>query len=805
MSLELIYTSAPRGLAASSSGFCTVAATAGMSRQMTMKLESLSGYQFHFGLSDPKSHLNPVNYAHTRLRVGSETFSVLSRIAFCGADHSGRTNKIAHHILLEPGEHSSNGPGWMLMALARGVFVEGWKGDPKPLNKRQLAQIISGERRASEPATTWATLTGDAGWGGALARAFRQSTKVPAFVLFNPGTELLPLFEESLAVLPSGERWEVGFCTYFSSSPPGCQYHWRGILAGSPAAKDMRRFPQTMAIDLTRPLARAGDDEYAEAARTGRTVEPTKPKRAPIRIVERAPEPAPQPSVAAADAEVAAVQQEAYALDAAPAASGPMRWAAATGPSPAQLDALIRRARRAKWVVPLLAASIIFAVSTLAFMALYFHERLQQRTTTMTLPEGPAVSSPDDVAPTAAQDNAAASAVAEPQTTNGAQAAEGDQEAAGATSRHADAENRDREETAADGQPPSTEHAQSEEAKEEPPSPAPEESPPEPRTPQVTIQAQRRDRKEFVPPGLSPERPDPEVGVDGGTVRYPLTPTGTLAFLDVPARLRKRQIVWPGAEDKGITLFCERLDNAISQGKYTLVTCSVEDGPAPAVVWTFDPHTQEREDPYWSRFAWLVIELAGDSAYYQCVSPQRPEKRTERRSVGYDRDGEPMQPKEVTFPYPWRDTLTLMVGNEERLLGQAGTFEWTVDWQRPSGDDKKPSQTRQSKLALEIGPEQHEGGQADQVALTLVLDMPTDVEKEAREAWPTWHEADNKQSKAEVEKPLSALLQAVEQVVKEKGTIEVRDAWGVPVVAVELEFKRCKPDVLIKAAGEPNR
>ena len=217
MSLELIYTSAPKGLGAGSTGFCTVAATAGLSRQILGKLEALSGYQFHFSLSDPKANLNPVNYAHTRITVGAEPFSVLSRIGFCGADYSGRTNKIAHHVMLEHGEQLPGGPAWMLMELAQGTLVAGYSGEPKNLPKRDLRAAIPQAPEPTGVAAAWQERTGDAGWGGLLAKAFRENPKAPAFVIFPPGQDLLPLFEESLSLLPPQERWQVGFATYYTS------------------------------------------------------------------------------------------------------------------------------------------------------------------------------------------------------------------------------------------------------------------------------------------------------------------------------------------------------------------------------------------------------------------------------------------------------------------------------------------------------------------------------------------------------------------------------------------------------------
>ena len=48
MSHEIIYTSAPQGLKPGSHGFCTVAATAGIAKNLLERLESLSGYRHAF-------------------------------------------------------------------------------------------------------------------------------------------------------------------------------------------------------------------------------------------------------------------------------------------------------------------------------------------------------------------------------------------------------------------------------------------------------------------------------------------------------------------------------------------------------------------------------------------------------------------------------------------------------------------------------------------------------------------------------------------------------------------------------------
>ena len=284
MSQELIYTSAPRGIAPSSSGFCTVAHDAAMPRLLIMKLERLSAYDFHFDLTDSRSRMNPENYVHTRL-TGGEQVSVLSRVAFCGADYSGRTNKIAHHFSVPGGEQVRGGPGWMLARMAeKKLFREEWAGQANAaLPARDLRTLLPDTPAPPRPANAWAR-HGDAGWAGMLAQAAhdgQDNRKMPSYVLYNPGQEILPLFEESLAVLPESERWQVCFATYYSTMlPPDCHYHWRGVLAGSLAAKEIRRFPNALVIDLTKPLPKAENNRYTVAARDGHVLELLPPRTA---------------------------------------------------------------------------------------------------------------------------------------------------------------------------------------------------------------------------------------------------------------------------------------------------------------------------------------------------------------------------------------------------------------------------------------------------------------------------------------------------------------------------------------------
>ncbi|HWL07440.1 MAG TPA: hypothetical protein VNQ76_03480 [Planctomicrobium sp.] len=148
------------------------------------------------------------------------------------------------------------------------VMRSNWNGEPR---------IVSGERslpQGKSPlkiCSAWKEPTGDAGWAGVLAESFLKNPEQPAYIIFSPGMDLLPLIEEALALLPANRRWDVTFSTYFTKIPNGVTCNWRCVLSDSPEAKESRRYVQSLRIDLTSPLGRAKGGELVEAARTGQT------------------------------------------------------------------------------------------------------------------------------------------------------------------------------------------------------------------------------------------------------------------------------------------------------------------------------------------------------------------------------------------------------------------------------------------------------------------------------------------------------------------------------------------------------
>jgi hypothetical protein len=239
MSWELYYTSANRGLRPHSRGFCTVARTDGMPSAVVERLESLSSYQPIYPGGSALADRNPVAWSHWKIPVGSRNRSVLSRVAFVGSDYTGRPSKFAHHVLLEPAEQAQMGPAGMM--LSEWVMRSTWEGEPTLLESRPL----EGTATADPPIAS-----DNRAWPARLAEAFREEPERPAYVIYEPQIDLLPMLNAAIQLLPLPARWQVTFSTYFTDLPAGLNCAWRCVVAGTPAAAAARG-AMGFLIDLT--------------------------------------------------------------------------------------------------------------------------------------------------------------------------------------------------------------------------------------------------------------------------------------------------------------------------------------------------------------------------------------------------------------------------------------------------------------------------------------------------------------------------------------------------------------------------
>jgi len=260
---EIIYTSAQKGLRAGRRGFCTVVSTAGMALNTAERLESMSGYRHAFSGDSAATALNPVNYSHVTTRIGGQLFHIVSRVADAGQDYSGRTNKLAHHLLLNDVGRYAGGPVRLMDEPS--VLVSQWDGNLRTIPPRNLPVP---ESPKSVTLSAWKKATGDSGWAGWVAERLTQD-KVPVSVIFPAGCDTLSLVREVLDVLPPAQRWSVTFSTYFTRLLAGTECQLRLVLDGTSEATALRNDARAKVIDLTARLAAAQGASLVAAARTG--------------------------------------------------------------------------------------------------------------------------------------------------------------------------------------------------------------------------------------------------------------------------------------------------------------------------------------------------------------------------------------------------------------------------------------------------------------------------------------------------------------------------------------------------------
>lgn len=257
MALELVYTSVPAGLKRGTYGFCTVACTQNIPAIIASTLENLSGYRHLFPAGSPQ---NPVIYSHLTLSLGGLPAHLLSRIADAGLDYTQRTNKLAHHVVLQDSIDEPPAAGPAALFSKPGMFLTQWNQEPAYIpHEKQIPHFDE----SPGICRNWGSAAGDPGWGGVLAGSL--ILKRPVCVIYKPGTDLFPLFRESVALLPHHLRWDATFTTFFTKLPPGTKCLWKGIIAGSTEEAQSRAIPNAIFINLTTPL-KAGDIEKWSAA-----------------------------------------------------------------------------------------------------------------------------------------------------------------------------------------------------------------------------------------------------------------------------------------------------------------------------------------------------------------------------------------------------------------------------------------------------------------------------------------------------------------------------------------------------------
>ncbi|MBI1303420.1 MAG: hypothetical protein GC172_06495 [Phycisphaera sp.] len=262
MSHEFVHTSVERGVRGQS-GFALAVVTRGLPPSLEPVLAELSGYDFD---RTRAVGADRIDWAHRIVSVQGRSHTVLSRTAPCGNDWSGRPNRVAHHLVLEPHERAEAGPAWMLSAF--GAFCEGVPS----VEERAQGPLLPRGSCGPRPASAWEDAGFDAGWAGVVAQALLDAPSASVCVVLPEETDLLPLVVDLFALLPAEKRWLVTFSTRFQRLPAGTRCQLRFVCAGAAGVRATLAEPGVRVIEVVRGVS-AGDAPAARAAREGATVE----------------------------------------------------------------------------------------------------------------------------------------------------------------------------------------------------------------------------------------------------------------------------------------------------------------------------------------------------------------------------------------------------------------------------------------------------------------------------------------------------------------------------------------------------
>ena len=251
MASELIITSARKGLDGGS-GFQPVLRTRGMAPSLAERIRIRAGYSHPYTQGDAR---NPIVFVHRTERVGGENLHFLIRLADAGSDHTGRSNFLAHAIVLDSGE-AKRKPAGPAETMRRFPFRTSWD---EPSRESGSPTVIGGERPPS-PCAAWRAAGLDPGIAGDLAESAMKGETTR--VVTRPGDDVLLLFADALALVAPAKRWQVTFTT---CEIEPVEANWRAVRSDLPQSRGLGSAPGV--IDLSRPGARGSDSPYARYAR----------------------------------------------------------------------------------------------------------------------------------------------------------------------------------------------------------------------------------------------------------------------------------------------------------------------------------------------------------------------------------------------------------------------------------------------------------------------------------------------------------------------------------------------------------
>lgn len=155
---EEVYTSAAELLDRSSGNLGIVARTKQFPNELEPELQSYRGYSLLPGFRNGSPDHHPPRFVLGPCRSGQDAYGV-TRVGYAGADHTGRTTPLAHHVVLNRREMQTEGiPPWLVVWSLRDLFHCRWQQPPAWIDPQRTIDLsdmqVTGVFRSSECASS---------------------------------------------------------------------------------------------------------------------------------------------------------------------------------------------------------------------------------------------------------------------------------------------------------------------------------------------------------------------------------------------------------------------------------------------------------------------------------------------------------------------------------------------------------------------------------------------------------------------------------------------------------------------------
>ncbi|NQW99068.1 hypothetical protein HQ447_00310 [bacterium] len=246
MAFQLVYTSAAKLLDAGRSGYGTVARSKSLTPLVVSTIERVSQFANLRGLDRSR-----VIFVHRRITAGSNRFHILTRIVDAGADYTGRTNHLAHHLVVSQQEAAQAAALGITPADILGQFpwLDRWDGSARFLEAAEDVPLEPFRAAGRDAAgKSWAAITGNR----AHSRLLSGDTAPRAAVLILPETaDTLQVVAEALAGF-GPQSWSRSFTTSLETTDELYELEW--IVTHPAAYREIQpRCGSRARFDLTRP------------------------------------------------------------------------------------------------------------------------------------------------------------------------------------------------------------------------------------------------------------------------------------------------------------------------------------------------------------------------------------------------------------------------------------------------------------------------------------------------------------------------------------------------------------------------